>query len=290
MGTQSLAAHWIASGGNAQAWTMALMPDRTISMSGIYAVDLAFGPNAVPTAGVDPNVWVARTTLATPTDAKWSQGFSSTFEIHAAHVASAGDELCVLGAHRGAVTVFGTALPYVGGYDAWVARVDGAGNPIYVRAFGSTANEPSFGNASSLVGLADGSCIATVTAPGDVTANASSYPWAGNPGFVIRYAADGSIAWTRRFPSAVYVTQVGSRLIAAYTNAGDVTIIELDTAGTNDKLLGVIEGAGTQTAEEIVRIGPYAVAIQLTTTGELVFGNTSFMTAAAVRAVAVLDI
>lgn len=290
-GAQSIIAHWAASDGNAQAWTLAVMPDHTVSMSGIYAVNLSFGATAAPMAGIDPNTWVARSTLTSPTMSTWGQGMSSTSEIHAAHVASAGDELCVIGAHRGSnVTVFGTLLAYVAGYDAWVARVDGVGNPRYVRAFGSAANEPSFGNLTSIVALADGSCIATANAPGDVTANATQYPWGNDPGFVIAYAGDGSVAWTRRFPSAVYIAQLGSRLIATYTQAGDAIVVELDTAGTNDKILGVIAGAGTQSAEEIAQIGPNAVAIEVSTTGELVFGNTTFTTAAVVRAVAVLDI
>lgn len=290
-GTQTLVAHWIASGANAQAWTVAVMPDRTLSMAGIYGANLAFGAIPAPAAGTDPNTWVARSTLATPTDATWSAGFSAALEIHPAHIAASGDDLCVLGAHRGAVTVFGSSLAYVGGYDAWIARVDGSGNPRFVRAFGSTANEPSFGNKAAVAALADGSCIASVEAPGDVVASGSTYPVAGDLGFVIRYNADGSVAWTRRFPSQTYITLVGSRLIGAYTEGGEVLVVEIDPTGANDRLLGTIGGGGVQSALELVQIGPNAVAIQVVSTGELTFGATTFDTgAASTRAVAVLDI
>ena len=155
-GQQTLVTHWTASAQNAQTWAMAPLTDGTFALFGAYSGGLEIGGTNLPAAQTDPNSWIARTSTMSPTDSGWSYGLVSASEIHPGKVAASGDEVCAVGAHHGAVTLFGTAVPYLSGYDTWVARLDAAGNPRFVRGFGSTGNESNFGNETSVVALADG--------------------------------------------------------------------------------------------------------------------------------------
>jgi hypothetical protein len=302
-GTQTLVSHWVANAQNAQTWAMTAMADGTFTLFGIYSGGLTIGANVLPTAQADPNAWIART-AATPSDATWSEGLSAALQIHPSKIATSGDDVCIVGAHQGAVSLFGTAVPYVAGYDAWVARLDGSGNDRFVRGFGSTGNEPSFGNETSLVALPDGGCLAAIVSPADITLDATTYAVADGRGFVVRFAADGSVAWARRTFTDPMITMVGTRILGAFTVSGtvmigstpyiaqgssDVVVVELDPTGANDRLLGSVTGTGAQTARELVAIGPDVVAVTVSSSGgTLEFGsNTS---ASNTRAVAVLGI
>jgi hypothetical protein len=84
------------------------------------------------------------------------------------------------------------------------------------------------------------------------------------------------------------LTMIGDRIIGAFANSGDVIVLEVDPTGANDRMLGVVGGAGTQTLRELTAIASDAVAITVSNTGELTFGSTTTMTTA--RAIAVLGI
>jgi hypothetical protein len=288
-GNQTLAAHWIASGGNAQGWRAAVMPDHTLTISGIYSTSLQIGSNAMPTGLTDPSVWFARS-ASTVTDATWAKGFTAGVEIHGGPVSVSGDEVCVLGSHRGTATVFGSSLPYVGAYDAWIARLDGSGTEKFVRAIGSLGDEPSYGD-GKIVALDDGGCIAGLYAQNDVTLETGTYPVSDGPGLLVRLAADGTVTSARRLVGQPFVTLVSGRLIAAFGLNNDIQVVELDLAGGPDIPLGVISGAGQQFPVEIAAVGPDAVAITLVANGATSFGSTSFDTGTtSKRAVAVLGI
>jgi hypothetical protein len=287
---QSVVAHWTAGGGNAQAWYLALMPDHTLTISGIYSSGLMIGPYMMPTGVTDPSYWIARTTTTTATDAAWARGFTASVEIHSGPVASDGDDVCVMGAHSGSTNVFGSALSYVGNYDAWVARVDGSGTARFVRAFGSPGLEASFED-GTLLALPDGGCLAALRSTGDITLDTGTYPVSQGDGLLVRFAQDGTVTHARRFSTEPAMTFVGTRLIAAYDQGGDAHIVEVDLQGGADHELAVIGGSGTQTPFEVAAIGPDAVAVTVTTNGALSFGATSFDTGATtMRAVAVLGI
>ena len=287
-GQQTLVTHWTASAMNAQTWAMAPLTDGTFALFGAYSGGLKVGATNLPAAQTDPNTWVAKTATSAPTDGGWSYGLVSASEIHPGKIAASGDEVCAVGAHHGAVTLFGTAVPYVSGYDTWVARLDAAGNPRFVRGFGSTANESNFGNETSVAALADGGCLVGIVSAGDVTLDSKMYPVADGRGMIVRFAADGSVLWARRMYTDPMIVVVGDRIIGAFSSNNDVLVFELDPTGANDRLLGTVGGAGTQTARELVAIGPDAVAITVSSTGELTFGSTTTTTTA--RAVAVLGI
>lgn len=287
-GQQTLATHWTASAMNAQTWAMAPMPDGTFALLGAYSGGLKVGATTLPAAQTDPNTWLARTATTAPTDGGWSYGLVSTNEIHPGKIAAAGEETCVVGAHHGPVTLFGVTVPYTSGYDTWVARLDAAGNPKFVRGFGSPANESNFGNETSVVALADGGCLVGIVGDGDITVDSVVYPFSAGRGFVARFAADGSVVWARRMYDDPMLTVIGDRIIGAFGSSGDVIVLEVDPSGANDRMLGTVAGAGTQTVRELSAIGPDAVAITVSNTGELTFGPTTITTSA--RAVAVLGI
>jgi hypothetical protein len=96
---------------------------------------------------------------------------------------------------------------------------------------------------------------------------------------------------------------VNGRLVAAYDvsapvtiggttytpQGSDVIVVELSPAGPT-KLLGAVSGAGDQSLLSLAAIAPDAVAIGLSSSGELVFGSTTLTTALNDRVVAVLGI
>jgi hypothetical protein len=288
-GNQTLAAHWIAGGGNAQAWKVAVMPDHTLTINGIYSSALTIGPYTMPTGITDPSVFVARGD-STVMGAAWAKGFTAGVEIHAGPIAADGNDICMLGAHSGATTVFGKTLTYAGSYDSWIARIDPGGTERWVRSVGSTGLESTYGE-GGIVALPDGGCLIGIESNGDIALDTGTYPVSAGVGLAVRFAADGTITYARRFPNTPFMTYVGNRLIAAYREADDVLVVELNLQGGADQMLGVIGGAGTQAPTEIVAVGPDAVAVTLATSGALTFGATSFDTGAStVGAVAVLGI
>jgi len=288
-GNQTVVAHWTASGANAQAWYLALMPDHTLTLSGIYSSGLMIGPYAMPAGITDPSYWIARTS-STATDAAWAKGFTAGVEIHSGPVASDGNDVCVMGSHSGSTTVFGSVLTYVGNYDEWVARVDGGGTAKFVRSFGSPGLEGSFED-GTIIALADGGCLAAIRSSGDITLDTGTYPASQGGGLLVRFAPDGTITYARRFATEPSMAFVGARLITAYADTGDTHVVEVNLQGGADNELAVIGGAGTQTPFEVAAVGPDAVAITLTTVGALSFGTTTFDTGATtMRAVAVLGI
>ena len=304
MRQQTLVAQWTSSGNNAQGWDLVRLPDDTFVMGGIYSQDLTIGSNVLPTATADPSLFLARTKPGATTDATWSRGIAQPSIIYAGPMSADGDEICLLGAHMGNVTVFGTALPYVGSADAFVARIDSSGNPKFVRAIGSPANE-SYSDDGAIIALPDGGCAVGITAAGDVTLDGTNYAVTQGMGMGIRFSATGAVVNARRFPNDIYVTNVGNRIIALervdsnitigttpyVAEASDVLLVELGATAQDDILLAAVHGAGTQDNFKLATVAPDAVAFIVTTNGQLTFGSTSFDTGATqVRAIGVLGI
>lgn len=301
-GTQTVVAHWTASGSNAQGWGITQLANGSFVLNGIYGGDL-MTDMALPTAQADPNAFVARTD-GTVTGAAWSRALTAAVEVHAGPIDSSGQSTCMVGAHRGPVTLLGVAVPHVGGYDAWVIRVDDSGAASFVRGIGSAGNEPSFSNDSSVVALPDDGCAIGIEAPGDVTIDAATYLASDGIGLLVRLDSTGNVVTAARLPSAPFLAGVGDRLIGALSvsapltiggqvftpDGADIVVVEL-AGGVPERLLGVIGGAGDQSVDKIGAIGPDAVAVSGTSTGALSFGTSAFDSGAAtVRVVAALGI
>ena len=303
-GTQSVVVHWTASGANAQAWTAAPLSDGSLVMSGIYSDGLTIaGP--LPTAMADPNAWVARSNPASPTVGAWAFGLSANVVVQGARVSVAEDGLCAIGAFAGPATLFGTAVPHVGGFDAWVTHISSSGAVDYVRGVGSPANESAYEGNSSILALPEGNCTLGIEAPGDVTYDGTMFPVSGGPGLLLELAANGALRKGARFPATPRLARIGNRSFVAFgvsapytvgdqvhmPDGTDVLIIERNIDAQTDRLVGVVGGAGTQQALELFEVAPDALGIAVRNTGKLVFGAASLDSGASdIRAVGVLGI
>jgi hypothetical protein len=301
-GTESVLAHWSASGANAQAWSAAKLGDGSLVMSGIYGAGLTI-ESPLPAAQNDPNSWLARSNPTLVTGAAWAFGLSATIDIHGGPVSARDDATCAMGAFAGATTLFGVALPYVGGYDTWVARIADNAAVDFVRAIGSTGDESMFEGQSSIAALADGGCAVGIRANGDVTYDATTFPVSQGAGLLLELTSTGALSRGARYPVIPMVTTVGDRLFVAYSvtqpttigaelytpDGADVVIVE--RAAGADRLVAAVGGAGTQTVVDLFEVAPDALGIAVQTSGALVFGATSFDTgASSVRAVGVVGL
>jgi hypothetical protein len=302
-GTQTVVAHFLAGGANAQGWRVAPFSDGSLAMAGIYASALTVA-SPLPTAMTDPSAWIGRSNPGTPTVGAWGIGLTNTVEIHAGPLAVRDDGTCAMGAFRGPTTLFAAAVPYVGGYDTWVAHLSSTGTADFVRGVGSTADEPSFDNDNSIVALPGGGCAIGIQANGDVTFDATTYPVSAGSGLLLELGANGALTRGTRFPSPPALAMIGDRLFAAFTvtapytvgtqthtpQGSDVLIIERGN-GAPDRLRGVVGGTGTQLAFDLFEAAPDALGIVVETSGPLAFGATTFDSGGTtVRTVGVLGI
>lgn len=286
-GTQTLSAHWTASGGNGQGWRVAPLSDGTMVMTGIYAVDLRVG-TPLPRATIDPSTFVTRFMdgVASP---NWAFGLTSTAsELHAGPVATDANDTCTVGAYNAPVTLFGRALPHLGSYDAWVARLDPSGTPRWLRAISTTGAESSFGE-SSVAAAPDGGCYVSILARGDLTVDAVSLPASAGDAVVLHLDAAGAVDGGVRLPSVGKLARIGSRLFVAtdvseplssgtvaYTPMGvDVVIAELDATAGLVRIVGALGGAGDQRVWSFAAIAGDALALGAHSRGELVFGTST---------------
>jgi hypothetical protein len=302
-GTQSVVAHFLAGGANAQGWRVAPLSDGSLVMAGIYASALTVA-TALPTAMTDPSTWIGRSNPSMPTIGAWSWGLTNTVEIHAGPLAVRDDGTCAMGAFRGPTTLFGMAVSYVGGYDTWVAHLSSTGTVDFVRGVGSTADEPSFDNNNSIVALPGGGCALGIAANADVTYDAMTFPVSQGNGLLLELGGNGALVHGARYPGPPALAMIGDRLFVAFsvtapytvgtqihTPVGsDVLIIERGTSAP-DRLLGVVGGTGDQFAFDLFEAAPDALGLVVQSSGPLSFGAASFDSGATlVRAVGVLGI
>lgn len=300
---QSLVDQWTAGGSNGQGWNIVRLADGTFANAGIYGQNLTVGTFVLPAAVTDPSMWIGRTNGGM-NGAAWAHEITANVSIQPGPLAADGNEVCALGSYSQAATILGTALPFAGGNtDVFVARLDPAGTPKFVRAIGSTGDESGY-NDGSTIALPDGGCMVGIDAPGDVTLDSVVYPASAGTGLAVRFSASGAVMSARRFQSDIYVTAVGSRLIGSYrvdtplmigstmfTPAGkDVVIVELGATPADDVLLGTIGGDGDQDAFGLVSVGPDAVGFIVASTGGASFGSTALDTGAGARITGVLGI
>lgn len=285
-GQPSLIAQWPSTSANAQGWKTASFADGTLAMAGIYGNALTIG-SPLPAAGADPNAFITRFTMTG--SPLWVQPLSSGVRVYAGPLATDGDQLCTQGAFDGAVSVFGTALPFVGLRDDWVARLDGNGSPVFVRAVGTSGDESADGN-GSIIAVPGGGCIASLAAPGDLSIDGHVLPASLGAAVVLRFDTTGNVTSAVRVPDVVHLAVVGGTLYGAfdvsapitlsdgvYTPEGsDVIVVELDDSGPSH-LIGAIHGSGTQTVVDFAAVAPDAVAVAVSSVGSLEFGQSAMI-------------
>lgn len=284
-GQQSLAGHWPSSGANAQGWWSAPLSDATMVTTGIYGANLTIG-TPLPTATVDPSMFIARYMHGLPF-AVWAYGgTSATSQIHAGPIAAEANDLCAMGSFNGPITLFGTPLPHVGNFDVWVTRLDPSGTPRWIRAIGTSGEESAFGN-SSIAVAPGGGCYISHDAPADLTVNGMTFTALDGRAVVLELDGTGAVVRGARLPSRAHLATAGGRLYAAvevtqpltsggvsYTPMGrDVVILELGVAGLV-RVVGALGGAGDQRLWSFAAIADDALAIGGASIGELVFGTS----------------
>lgn len=300
-GAQTFAAFWAPTGGaNAQGWRTAAFSDGTYAMSGIYGAGVTIGM-PLPAAGTDPTVFVTRFAEAATTPV-WAKGVSSPSVTWAGPLATDGDELCMLGAHGGAVTLFGTALPFLGGQsDAWVARFDAAGNARWIHPIGTAGDEAAFGEGGVAV-APNGGCFAAIEVPRDITIDGFTLPVAAGVGTVLQFDATGTVVAATRSPRPGFIAVAGGRLFTAfdttvpvpfdtmtYTPQGrDIVIAEITPTGA--MFVGAIGGTGDQVATSFVAIASDALGIGGGSTGDLEFRGVHTSSAAQINIAAVIGL
>ena len=285
-GQQHLAGHWSAGGANAQGWWSAPLSDGTLATTGIYGANLTIG-TPLPTATVDPSMFIARYMhgLSFPV---WAYGGTSgTAQIHAGPIASEGVELCAIGSFNAPVTLFGTPLPHAGNFDAYVTRLDPSGTPRWIRAIGTTGEESNFGNGAIAI-APGGGCYVSLDAPADLTVNSMTFPSFDGRAVLLELNASGVVVRGTRLPVRAQLATTGGRLYAAlevtapftsggvsYTPMGrDVIVVEVGATGLV-RVVGALGGAGDQKIWSLAAIADDALAVGAASSGELVFGSST---------------
>lgn len=300
-GQPHLAGHWSSGGANAQGWWSAPLSDGTVIITGIYGANLTIG-TPLPTATVDPSMFIARFTEGVSAPVWAYGGSSSSAQIHAGPIAAEANDLCAIGSFNGPVTLFGNALPHAGNFDAWVARLDPSGTPRWIRAIGSTGAESNFGN-SSIAVAPGGGCYISLDAPADLTANSMTFPALDGRAVLLELNGSGMVVGGIRLPARAQLAIAGGRLYAAlevtatltsgavsYTPMGrDIVVVEVGAAGLA-RVVGALGGAGDQKLWSMAAVADDALAIGAASTGQLVFGSSTTSTPAMTDLIAVIGI
>lgn len=134
-----------------------------------------------------------------------------------------------------------------GNYDAWLLKIDAAGNKVWSKNWGGNGEDYFKGVAIT----SDGSIVTggyTTSGNGDIPANKG-----GNEAWVMKFDGNGNKTWSKTFGgrneeyiSNIGVTTDGGLIIAGHTNSttGDVVRVENDFGGWIVKM----DGAGNKTA------------------------------------------
>jgi len=101
-----------------------------------------FGGGPLDPAGVDANDDVFVDVMGPDGAHRWSRRFGDEQPQRGRSLAYTGnDELLIAGDFAGAIDFGGDSRTSTGGFDAFVARLDGSGNPVYSEGFGVTGNQ-----------------------------------------------------------------------------------------------------------------------------------------------------
>jgi hypothetical protein len=167
----------------------------------------------------------------------WAQSFGDAEPQLASGVALAADGgTVVAGSFRGSVTIGATSRTSAGGEDALVFRLDGDGNPLWVKRFGDANLD-----AAVAVGLdGSGNVYLAGTFAGSIDLGGGAMPSMGGVDvFVAKLTGDGDHVWSKSIGGP------GAHDVAALAVAGDGSIA---LAGSFDEELstdlGPVASAG----------------------------------------------
>ncbi len=299
-GVQTLAGHFTSKSMNSQGWYAAGFADGSVALSGIYGDNGNIGSTMLPAAGSDENPYFARIDPATG-EARWIASVFSTDDIFAGPIDPQGDDLCITGAIVNTATVLGTQLTSIGLVDDFVARVDGTGNPRFVRAFGSTGND-STTEGLSVAATSDGGCTVAAQVPADLTIDGLSLPVSGGGAVLLRFDATGTAVAGARAPTGLIIGRLGDRIYGAgpcggictiagapYTAVGTDIVFAAFDANAHGTVIGALTG-GAATLDRFSPIPPDALAVTFAVgTSAVAFGGVA-LNAPGSSALAVLGV
>ncbi len=150
-----------------------------------FVAGVTNGDFAAPNAGSN-DVWIAK--LDAAGSVLWRRQFgSSELDLVSALVDDGAGGVFLVGA-----TNDGDLAGLIGGWDAWIARVDGAGVTLWIQQFGTFSTDSPAGATSDGVG---GLFVAGTT-EGDFTGTASYF--GGADAWIARFDAQGQRLWSKQ--------------------------------------------------------------------------------------------
>ena len=201
---------------------------------GVYINGRTYGSLGGPHAGLG-DAWIARYDGAG--NQTWIRQLGTSVYDYASAAAPDGSG----GVYISGRTDGSLGGPHAGGADAWIARYDGAGNQIWIRQLGTSAND------MASAAVPDGSGAVLV---GGDTRGSLGGPYAGDDDFwLARYDGAGNQSWIRQSGTSGVDNAFG----AAPDGSGGVYIsgrtdgsLGGPHAGGDDAWLARYDGAGNQ--------------------------------------------
>ncbi|KAA9325025.1 SBBP repeat-containing protein [Adhaeribacter soli] len=155
----------------------------------------------------------------------------------------------ITGQFQGSATFGGTTLTSTGNLDVFVAKLDAAGNFLWVRGGGSSGNDAGF----SIAVDATGNVLATGSIEGSATFSGTTLTGSGSrDAFIVKYNAAGTILWSRKVGGsgwdesrAIAVDGTGNSYITgAFEGTATFGSTTFTSSGNQDAFLVKIDGSG----------------------------------------------
>lgn len=242
---------WAVQGGGAQAdgaMDICLDSSGNSYVTGYFAASAYFGSYLISASGFGPDVYVAK--VNPDGSYAWvAQGGSSSASDYAYAIARDGEGyLYVCGTYSGAATFGVTTLPYSGGTDIFIAKLDANGNWLWAVNASGSGNEIANGIAAD----SDGNCYATGVFSGSVTFGSNTLTASAEDIWVAKLNSSGGWVWTAQAggSSADQVSGIGTDAsgncyITGYFNtAASFGVHDLTSAGNNDIFVAKLDDFG----------------------------------------------
>ncbi|MDI1448636.1 hypothetical protein [Polyangium sp. 6x1] len=167
-----------------------------VIVAGRHYGDIDLGGGPLPSPSNNHQAYVAR--YDGEGNHVYSRSLGAEFSEEANDVAALPDgSALVAGTFRWSLNLDGISLPWGGGDDAFVAKLDPAGKVVWARTFGGAGNQ----RGRTIAAMPDGGAVVTGSTWGEVDLGIGE-PQAGSNGdFLVRLAPDGTPMWSRTFRS-----------------------------------------------------------------------------------------
>lgn len=214
-----------------------------VYVGGSFQGNVQFGALPLTSAGMNDG-FVFK--LSSSGVAQWVQQFGGTSDdaIWGLNIAPDGT-INVGGRFQGTVTLGTNTLTSSGSYDAYIAKLDSGGNPLWARKAGSTGVD----GLDTLATDPLGGIYAVGTYAAQATFNATSLANSGTSDlFIVRYDANGNQQWVHRAGNANSLASIevgtdaaGSvRITGQFTGALSLDHLVLTNAGQQDVFLAAL--------------------------------------------------